>query len=201
MAHNHIPGSGCCEIEDGDVLYDALDSAHATCLNERVSGSCRLVFKPYSARLDSSTSLQSNEGDSELVLHLPFVSTVRLKSVCVRSAERATPSVCRLYRDRPFLDFDAANAGSSDHEIHLPPSGDPSAELWHPVRQVKFSNVSSLQLHFKGECDESSIFYIGLKGDVLGHRHGPVVAVYESQAQLADHSAREASKPGFGLIE
>lgn len=61
---------------------------------------------------------------------------------------------------------------------------------------AKFNNISSLQVHCRGNAglDESDdavpvrIFWVGLRGDVTGFRHGIVNAVYESRPQLSDHS-------------
>jgi hypothetical protein len=49
-------------------------------LNEAESGSVRGVFRPWSQRLDLSLpTLDSNDDDPELLIHVPFNGCVKIK--------------------------------------------------------------------------------------------------------------------------
>lgn len=46
-----------------------------SCLNESAEGACKHIFKPWEQRTDfSGPSLRSNDGDAELLLHIPYVA-------------------------------------------------------------------------------------------------------------------------------
>ena len=54
------------------------------CLNEAAEGSARAVFRAWDQRLDSGgESLESNQDDPELLLHIPFDGAVKLKAICI----------------------------------------------------------------------------------------------------------------------
>jgi hypothetical protein len=50
-------------------------------LNEARAGSVRGVFRPWAERLDLSLpTLDSNDDDPELLIHVPFNGTVKIKA-------------------------------------------------------------------------------------------------------------------------
>ncbi|RRT82970.1 hypothetical protein B296_00002363 [Ensete ventricosum] len=68
-------------------------------LNEAVAGSVKSVFKPWNRRLDTSEGfLESNDGDPELLVFIPFTSDVKIKSISVVGGSGGTsPSKMRAY--------------------------------------------------------------------------------------------------------
>ncbi|KAH0460022.1 hypothetical protein IEQ34_010685 [Dendrobium chrysotoxum] len=83
-----------------------------TALNESVAGSIKSVFKAWDRRLDNSEGfLESNEGDPELLVFIPFTSDVKIKSISVvGGAEGTSPSKMRAFINRDGIDFsDAQN--------------------------------------------------------------------------------------------
>lgn len=68
------------------------------CLNEAVSGSCQKVFKPWDKRLDfTGPTLTSDDDDPELLIHVPFDGSVKLKAICiVGAAEGRSPSKLKV---------------------------------------------------------------------------------------------------------
>jgi hypothetical protein len=55
-------------------LYKHIDLSKVSALNESVSGSAKSVFKAWEQRLHSSGEhLESNEGDPELLVFVPYV--------------------------------------------------------------------------------------------------------------------------------
>ena len=73
--------------------------AQVRCLNEAVSGSCQKVLKPWDKRLDfSGHSLTSDDGDPELLLHVPFDGAVKLKAICIIGAgEGKSPAKLKVW--------------------------------------------------------------------------------------------------------
>jgi len=199
--HNHTQGCGCAGFADSTnssslegSLLSVIDLNKVRCLNERVSGSAKYVFKGLneSERQDSSTVLESCEGDSDLLLHIPFICTVRITRLCISSSIESSrsPATCKMFVDKADLDFSAAEAILPVQLIDL--VEDPLAELWHPLKVAKFNNVSSIQLFLSGtlrdDIEDVLVSFIGLKGEVTGHISSlPKVVIYESAPRLVDH--------------
>jgi hypothetical protein len=131
-----------------------------------------------------------------MLMDVPLTATVRLRSICVSGGEGGrTPSTVRLFVNREHLDFTGVQEGKPAQEISLSHE-DPGAETWHPLKPARFTGVGSLQLHFVGalggpevgEEEGTRVYYIGLRGDVVGVKGtAPAVIVYEARPQLADH--------------
>jgi hypothetical protein len=93
-------------------LYNHVDIPKVVALNESVPGSVKAVFKPWEQRLDNSGGfLESNEGDPELLVFIPFTSDVKIKSISVvGGADGTSPSRMRAFINREGIDFsDAQN--------------------------------------------------------------------------------------------
>ncbi|MQL94873.1 hypothetical protein Taro_027531 [Colocasia esculenta] len=90
----------------GSQLRGGLVSA----LNESTAGSVKSVFKPWEHRLNSSEGfLESNDGDPELLVFIPFTSDVKLKSISiVGGADGTSPSKMRAFINRDGIDFSDA---------------------------------------------------------------------------------------------
>eukprot|EP01026_Neomeris_dumetosa_P041413 TRINITY_DN3431_c0_g1_i6.p2 TRINITY_DN3431_c0_g1~~TRINITY_DN3431_c0_g1_i6.p2 ORF type:complete len:118 (-),score=7.06 TRINITY_DN3431_c0_g1_i6:52-405(-) len=105
-----MPHGSCCHDHDcGEAdcspawsLYKHIDLAKVRCLNERNVGSVQNVFKPWSQRtLPSNPPLQSNEDDPELIVHVPFDGSVKLKAICIVGGEDGShPSHMKVYINR-----------------------------------------------------------------------------------------------------
>lgn len=187
---------------EGGSLRGAVDLDRVTCANEAVRGRCRAVFKPLDARRDHADerTLTSCAGDRELLLTIPFTSPCRVRSVCVSGPAGAQPGSARLFVNRDDLDLASAGDAAPAQELALPL--DAYAELWHPLRAVKFGAVSTLVVHLDGvaggggDGDASAVWFVGLKGTASGLRRGAVTAVYEARAMPADHPAARATAGG-----
>ena len=66
--------------------------------------------------MDETDTLESDV-DDELIVHVPFTGSVRLRALLIRSGPgHATPRSVHLYKNLPSLDFeDAASAVSYTH--------------------------------------------------------------------------------------
>ncbi|XP_057813483.1 uncharacterized protein LOC131027440 isoform X2 [Cryptomeria japonica] len=95
--HNH----SCEEHECGSQwsLYNYIDISRVSALNESVTGSVKSLFKSWELRLDTSSErLESNEGDPELIVFIPFTSDVKIKSISIVGGTGGTsPSRLRAY--------------------------------------------------------------------------------------------------------
>lgn len=188
--HLHGPGCGCSdEVKEQSVnesLLAVIDRDRIRCLNEKLPGSGRNPFKAWSDRFDSTHVLESDV-DDELLLFVPFVSTVKLKSIAVLAAGDTTPKLLNVWINRDDLDMSSVNETPPLQTFHL--NEDTTAALDYPTKLSKFQNVSSLVMHFKGSDGGEKVLvqYIGLKGENTQARKGLVNFVYESRSLLTDH--------------
>ena len=180
-------------------LFAQIDMPRVRCGNEAVPGSAASVLRPLARRRETQHVLQSSD-DPELLLHIPLTSPCRVTSLCVGSPPEGGAIRLRLFVNRDALDFSTVADATPDQELHLPP--DFSASLWHPLKQVKFGNASSLMCYFtaadtaEGASPPIRISFIGLKGVSSGIKRGVVTAVYESRPQLSDHATRADAERG-----
>lgn len=87
MQHVHGPNCGCAEYvgaEDANDLIGAVDLDKVRCLNEEFPNTGKLVFKAYDQRFDKAKYVAS-DCDGELLLIVPFTSSVKIRSICVIS--------------------------------------------------------------------------------------------------------------------
>jgi len=185
----------------GEELLRAIDAGGVSCLNEAVAGSAAGVLKAHCSRADKGRWLDSagggGEGGGDLLLSIPFSSTVQLRALCVSAAPGAAPARARLWANAPDLDFAAAEERAPAADVALG-GPDEAADVWHALRAAKFNNLSSLQILLVGGggAGATRVFFVGLRADVVGGRRGVVHATYESQAQRADHAAGDALAAG-----
>ncbi|XP_067006923.2 PITH domain-containing protein GA19395 isoform X2 [Anabrus simplex] len=77
-------------------LYSKIDTGNLECLNERIEGSGRTVFKAWEERLDFEKYVESDV-DEELLFNIPFTGNIKLKGVVVIGGEGgAHPSRMKL---------------------------------------------------------------------------------------------------------
>ncbi|XP_067006924.2 PITH domain-containing protein GA19395 isoform X3 [Anabrus simplex] len=101
-------------------LYSKIDTGNLECLNERIEGSGRTVFKAWEERLDFEKYVESDV-DEELLFNIPFTGNIKLKGVVVIGGEGgAHPSRMKLYKNRPSMTFDDACV-VPDQEFELQP--------------------------------------------------------------------------------
>ncbi|CAL8085316.1 unnamed protein product [Calicophoron daubneyi] len=190
----HTHGGRCChslQIEnpaEAFSVYKFIDISSVECLNESVSGSGKLVFKPYEDR--RSSSFVESESDEELLFNIPFTANIKLKGIII-SGEPSDehPKVVTLYRNRPFMTFSDTN-DEGDQTLSL--SVDPQGEIIYPLKATRFSNLHCLSVHVRANYggDHTRVYYIGLQGEFLSAtRSKIVVANYELTPNLSDHKS------------
>jgi PITH domain len=196
-SHDHEHGEDL-----GLSLRQYIDLTGVSCLNEEVQGSGLAILKLHEDRLTDTPSLQSTEGDPELLLHIPFTEAVTIQSITIRNAststETASPRHIKLFVDRDDLDFETARELRPQQQLELlPPYHFADGTIDYPCRPAgRFQNISSLTIFFTDNYDESGesvteITHVGLKGKGTNLRRGFVDTVYESQGMPVDHAVRE----------
>lgn len=196
-AHDH-------DCEDNDcggswALYTHIDMSRTSCLNERESGSCKNIFRPWSQRLERiACPLESEDDDPELLLHVEFTGSVKLKALTVigLGEDGSAPSLLRMFINRNDLDFTCVESMEPVQEWELLENHQGLIE--YPVKTAKCNGVHSIDLHFPrtfgGDDCPMSISFIGFKGEFEERRREAVNAVYESRPIPKDHAVPDTEK-------
>ncbi|KAL5151006.1 PITH domain-containing protein 1 [Glycine soja] len=171
-------------------LYKHIDLSKVTALNEANPGSVKSVFKAWEERLDSSgVHLESNEGDPELLVFIPFTSDVKIKSISiVGGADGTSPSKMRVFINREGIDFSDAQSMQAIQEWDLVENM--QGVLEYQTRYSKFQSVANITLHFPENFggDTTKIHYIGFKGEATQLKRDVVATiVYELMPNPSDH--------------
>ncbi|RXW17834.1 hypothetical protein EST38_g8016 [Candolleomyces aberdarensis] len=189
--HNHCDHHEGCghdhlghDLGPEDNLFSQIDRANVVALNGVQDGAN--VIKPWSERLDQTKFLES-DADDQIILRIPFTGSIRLRSLLIKAGPGdQTPSKIVLYANQPNLDFDEVNERTPSQEFELPQSNEVGE---YPLKAVKFSNLSSVTLFIPAAqgAEASKIYYVGFLGTWSKRNENPVITVYETQANLADH--------------
>ncbi|KAG6409755.1 hypothetical protein SASPL_127797 [Salvia splendens] len=91
--------------------------------------------------------LESNEGDPELIVFIPFTSDVKLKSISiVGGADGTSPAKMRAFINREGIDFSDAQNMQAVQEWDL--AENLQGVLEYQTRYSRFRSVGNLTLHF-----------------------------------------------------
>ncbi|KAK1285273.1 hypothetical protein QJS10_CPB20g00493 [Acorus calamus] len=186
-------------------LYKHIDMSKVSALNEAVSGSVKYVFKAWELRTNSSEQdvLESNEGDPELLVFIPFTSDVKLKSISVVGGAGGTsPSKMRAFINRDGIDFSDAQSMQPVQEWEL--AENLQGVLEYQTRYSKFQSVGNLTLHFPENfgAETTQIYYIGLRGEATQLKRDVVATiVYEVMPNPSDHKTPTDRGGGFSHVE
>ena len=157
----------CISIEDEYLvdLTDAVNQQGVYCLNESIVGSAKKIFKQRDKMLNREEFLESNKGDPELLIYIPFNSAVKMKSMTMIGGEDGTsPATIKLYVNKENPDFDLIDGCVATQEFEC--IENPEGELPYQLRPNKFNNVFSLTIivtrNYSG--DTSKIYYLGFTG-------------------------------------
>ena len=193
---SHGPGLCECHASSKDIDptgSDLLGSIHldaVVCLNEKIPRSGRLVFKTKENKLERDLVVQSNDNDPELLIFIPFVCPVKVLSLCIiGSGNGTTPNQVRIFKNQNSLDFNNVENMEPVQSFEL--LENPYGEIEYFTRVTKFSNTTSLYLHFPSSTGANylEISYIGIKGESSNYRQAAFIAVYESRPMAKDHKA------------
>lgn len=184
-------------------LYKHIDLSKVSALNEAVQGSAKSVFKAWEQRLDISTGLlESNDGDPELIVFIPFTSDVKIKSISiVGGADGTSPSKMRAFINREGIDFSDAQGMQPVQEWDL--AENLQGILEYQTRYSRFQSVGSLTLHFPEnfDADTTQIHYIGLKGEATQLKRDVIATiVYEVMPNPSDHKTKAENGGGLSSV-
>ncbi|OSC98511.1 DUF1000-domain-containing protein [Trametes coccinea BRFM310] len=199
MSHNHSHG-GCGdeshdhdhdhglpeEIGHRDNLYARVDRANVVALNAEDPEKGPGIIKPWDQRLDEETYVES-DADDQLIIRVPFTGAVKLRALLLKAGPGdQTPAKVALFPNVENLDFSDIADMKPVQEFTIPQGRDVGE---YHVMPAKFPNVTSITLFFPASqgADTTRIYYIGFLGQWSERKFEPVVAVYESKPNLADH--------------
>lgn len=182
-------------------LYPFIDLDSVRALNdaepERVA---RNALRAHEQRHDAEAPFCESEADEQLLVHVPFNVSVKVKSICViggGSDARQWPAHLKVFLNRDDVDFNNADAVACTQEWALAPEqgGERAAardDLLYATKYARFQNVHALTLFFSANFggDTTRIQYIGFKGVATGYRRQVVEAVYEARPLAADSRSK-----------
>ncbi|KMZ61236.1 PITH domain containing 1 [Zostera marina] len=185
-------------------LYRNIDLSKVSALNEWIPGSVRTVFKAWDNRLETSEGfLESNEGDPELLVFIPFTSDVKIKSISIiGGASGTSPSKMRAFTNREGIDFSDAQNMQPLQEWEL--AENLQGVMEYQTRYSRFQSVCSLTLHFPENFggDTTQIYYIGLRGVATQLKRDVVATiVYEIRPNPSDHKTPTGQQGAFSHVE
>lgn len=113
----------CITAEDEYIidLKDSINLHGVYCLNERHEGSVKKIFKSKENMTNRDENLESNKGDPELLIYIPFNSAVKMKSMTLIGGEYGTsPAIIKVYVNVEHPDFDLIEGATATqvYKIH-----------------------------------------------------------------------------------
>ncbi|KIR81825.1 hypothetical protein I305_00653 [Cryptococcus gattii E566] len=158
-------------------LWSHIDRDNVTGLNLENPSSAPFVIKTWDDRLDQDQFVESGV-DDDLIIHIPFITSVRLRTLCILPPAPDHPhrsTHLRLYANQPHcpdfgdlesitpvMDIDTSQPPAGIRRL---PDGRRDVEEW-PLKVQKLANVFSVTLLFTeaSTSQRSQVYFIGLKG-------------------------------------
>jgi len=178
--HDHIPEAQ----GDRDNLYSRIDRDNIVALN--AEGRPSSVIKPWHERMDEDVYLES-DADDQMIMRIPFTGSVKLRALLLKAGPGdQTPAKVALFNNVEHLDFTEITEHKPTQEFEMP-QGREVGE--YHVMSAKFPAATSVTLYFPSSqgATTSRIYYVGFLGQWSERKSEPVIAVYESRANPADH--------------
>ena len=142
--------------------------------------------------LDRDDSLESNPGDPELLIYIPFNSAVKMKSLTMIGGEDGTsPAIIKVFVNKENPDFDLIEGSTPTQEFEC--IENPDGELSYQLRPSKFNNVFSITIivtrNYSG--DTSKIYYLGFTGVRTNKKKMILLGNFELKPMIDGTSAKE----------
>ena len=189
---------GECILQDNEYIIDlsnSIDKDQVFGLNEKNCGDCKTIFKDRENKLDRSSWTESNDGDPELLIYVPFTSQCKVKNMTLIGGEDGSaPSVVKLFVNKENPDFDLSEGGASQV---VECQEDPRGERKYNLKGLKFNDVWSITMivanNFGGE--NSKIYYVGFEGTCTKNKKRILVGNYEIN-RIGENVENKAFNPG-----
>ncbi|KCV69287.1 hypothetical protein H696_03721 [Fonticula alba] len=202
--HSHGHGAGGCgDGHDHDdtwergaeySLFRHIDQPRTHAYNCRNFEKDLPIFKPWEDRLTEDPFIIS-DADDQMLVYIPFLGGVTLKGFSlVGGDDGQCPSKVKLFINRSDIDFQMAEELPPAQEFHI--LNKPGQVIEYQTRISKFQNVESLTMFFAAShgAPETSLSYIGLKGDFRPLNRRTIITMYEAAANPADHPVKLGTK-------
>lgn len=120
----HAGGTCNCAEEDpgGVSLYGVIDRENVVGMNEAELGTCQHIIRPFCERLEKEPVCNSEEDDPEMIIHVPFTSSIKLKSISITGGFTGTensPSRVKVYTNRTNISFSNVHDLTPIQELDL----------------------------------------------------------------------------------
>ncbi|KAI0297300.1 PITH domain-containing protein [Multifurca ochricompacta] len=179
-----------------DNVFVHIDRDNVIALNSIGEG--KEVIKPWNERLDEQEFIES-DADDQLIIRIPFTGSVKLRCLLLKSGPGdQTPAQVALFTNADDLDFSDAVEKVPAQKFDVA-TGREVGE--YALKPAKFPNVSSVTLFFPASqgAETTRIYYIGFLGQWSERKQEPVITVYESRANLADHEKIQGTEGNFSM--
>jgi len=206
MSHNHDHDCGDHAHSHDHTQTDAsgpsdnvfvhIDRDNVVALNSIGEG--KEVIKPWNERLDERVYIES-DADDQLIIRVPFTGSVKLRSLLLKSGPgEQTPAKVALFANIDNLDFSDAQDKEPLQQFDVAVGREVGE---YPLKPAKFPNVSTITLFFPASqgAETTRIYYIGFLGQWSERKQEPVITVYESQPNLADHEKIQGTEGNFSM--
>ncbi|VEU20478.1 DEKNAAC101326 [Brettanomyces naardenensis] len=220
--HNHSHGAPPIPTNESQSLNSKILTPNLSALNlANPQSDLPSLFKDRSHKYSIQPCFKS-DADNQLILKIPFEGSTKLYSVILRTSNQDDhcPRTVKFYNGTRDLDFDSITSAQVTFEAEHPRVGlddtselqeeeivDDSSFVEHYLPRNLFGGVSTLTIFFEnnwsGDDDEPLHLYsVELRGEFHGlMKKTPVVTIYESAANPADHAKISATQFNFQDVE
>ena len=163
-------------------------------MNAQEDEAAARVIRPWDERTQTLVGdpLRSDDDDPELIVHVPFVSDVKVRGLMIIGGGGGrAPSEVKVWVNKPAGDISFDNASRRAPTQSFDLGEDLRGELEYQTDFTKFQAVSSLTLFFPSNRNRdgtTEISFLGFRGEGTGNRRDMIVtAVYEARPMAEDH--------------
>ena len=167
----HGPECTCseCTLGEKETIVDLTGSVSTNevfALNEKNHLSCQKLFRIKEEMLDRTKFCDSNDGDPDLIIYIPFSAQVNLRSMTIIGGEDGmSPAKIKIFvnRNESEIDFDLKDANPQQEQLCVE---NPDGKLPYFFKANKFHSVWSITLvvMFNHGAENTRIYYIGFEG-------------------------------------
>jgi len=134
-------------VPDFANLFGLIDKQNIYGLNLSVPESVKEIFKPWDER-DDTTKFAESGVDDQLIIHVPFLESVRIKSILLKIGRgESAPQQLNIYANHHTI-VDFADAESMTPQSGISLRTGETGVVEYPLRVATLASVTSLSLFF-----------------------------------------------------